>query len=159
MSITIKILITTLVLIVFVIAGVIIWLMNSPWLGFDSEVGANEYIVNFEEVHEVIYIRARAWGLGGNHQEIIVANSPIVNQHLEYFKDRQMIYLDSTELYYKKVGNDVLEIYVDSKADIPPLLTSKIKIRQIELNLASREFLNKYSDLGFTKVSVYQNEK
>jgi hypothetical protein len=114
----------------------------------------NEYVVSFDELSEKIYIRARTWGLAGNHQEIILSNEPIDNKHGEYFKDRQFIFLDSTELYYKKKGMNTLEIYVDYKSDIPQTFSSKVNIEQIELK--SLDQVKDYEKNGFSKVSVYK---
>jgi len=117
----------------------------------------NEYAIHFEEVGETMYVRARAWGLAGNHQEIVIANFPITN--FEYDRERVVVYLASTELYYKKVGRDTLEIQVDSPADLPRGFSSKVKIKQVRLDFATqneaRVYADNYKENGFSKVSVY----
>lgn len=116
----------------------------------------NEYVIYFEEVGETLYIRASTWGLAGNHQEIIIANSPNNNTHVEYYKDRQIVYLDNTELYYKKVGSDTLEIYVGMPAEIPKGFTSKVKVKQFKLDFdEARRCADHYKEYGLSKVSVY----
>jgi hypothetical protein len=119
----------------------------------------NEYVIGFDSVGENIYIRARAWGLAGNHEEIILSNEPIQNKHLEYFHDKQFIFLSMTELFYKKINADTLEVYVDHKSEYPPQFQSKIKIKQMEL-----KDLDNASDIkanpekyGLTRVSVYKS--
>ncbi|MGE3384995.1 MAG: hypothetical protein AB7L70_18860 [Pyrinomonadaceae bacterium] len=148
--------ISTLVL--GLLAGTIfLWFTKSAE---ESEVpsDANEYVISFDEIGERVFIRARTWGLAGNHQEIILANEPINNKHGEYFKDRQFIFLDSTELYYKKKGADTLLIYVDYKSDTPENLTTNIKIEQIELEGPEqiKEYKMNYERYGLSKVSVYK---
>lgn len=114
----------------------------------------NEYVIHFEEVDETIYLRARSWGLPTNHQEIIVANLPIDNFKPD--KKRQFIYLDNTDLYYKKVGIDTLEIHAGILADVPEEFSSKVKVKQVKLDLDdARSYANHYEDKGFSKVSVY----
>lgn len=114
----------------------------------------NEYVIVFEEVGESIYIRARGWGLAGNHFEIVIANSPITG--FEYDKERQVVYLDNTELYYKKVGIDTLEIHVGMLAEVPKEFSSKVKVKQVELSHDElRDYATNYSKYGLLKVSGY----
>ncbi len=136
------------------------WIFNTANGNGIKMSNANEYEIRFDELNEKIYIRAKSWGLAGNHQEIILSNSPITNQHNEYFKDRQFTFLNSTELYYKTVGMDTLEIYIDLKVNVPENFSSKVKIKQIELSpKESRDYAENYADNGLTKVSVYQSKE
>lgn len=155
--ITIAAVLGLVVLVVFVMSGVILSSMSSSVSSLSPE--ANEYVIDFESLEEKIYIRARAWGLAGNHEEIILSNEPIKNKHLEYFYDRQFIFLSVTEIYYKKVNEDTLEVYVSYKSEVPPDFRSKVKIKQIEF-----KDLNKAPDMkanpekyGLTRVSVYKD--
>ncbi len=125
----------------------------------DAASSYNEYVIDFDSLGEKIYVRARAWGLAGNHEEIILSNEPIKNKHLEYFYDRQFIFLSVTELFYKKTNEDTLEVYVDYKSEVPPKFQSKVKIKQIEfkdVDNASDMKANpeKY---GLTRVTVYKD--
>lgn len=123
----------------------------------DDAVNVNKYEITFENLNETIYIRARSWGLAGNHQEIIVASSPITNRPGEYFLNKQFVFLDSTELYYKKQSPDVLLIYVDEAANIPQEFSARIKIEvhQFKTYAEIKDYADHYEDYGFTKVSVY----
>ncbi len=125
----------------------------------DVPTSYNEYVIDFDSLEEKIYIRARAWGLAGNHEEIILSNEPIKNKHLEYFYDKQFIFLSVTEIYYRKANEDTLEVYVDYKSEVPPNFRSKVKIKQIEF-----KDLKKAPDMkanpekyGLTRVSVYED--
>lgn len=114
----------------------------------------NEYVIHLEEIDETVYIRARSWGLPTNHQEIIVANSPIAG--FEYDYDRQIVYRDNTEIYYKKVGVDTLEIYADILAEVPREFSARVKIKQVKLDSEeARIYVDHYKEKGFSKVSVY----
>jgi len=118
----------------------------------------NEYVIDFDSLGESIYIRARAWGLAGNHEEIILSNEPIQNRHLEYFHDKQFIFLSLTELFYKKINADTLEVYVDHKSEEPPKFQSKVKIKQIELkDVDNASDMNANPEkYGLRRVSVYE---
>jgi hypothetical protein len=114
----------------------------------------NEYVIPFEEVGETIYIRARGWGLAGNHQEIIVSNSPIVE--VEPDKEHQVVYLDNTELYFKKVGSDTLEIHAGMLSELPKGFSSNVRINQIKLDpLQARTYAEHYKEYGLSKASIY----
>lgn len=146
-----------LLLAAVVLSALVLSSMSSSLSSLGPE--ANEYVIDFESLEEKIYIKARAWGLAGNHEEIILSNEPIKNKHLEYFYDRQFIFLSVTEIYYKKVNEDTLEVYVSYKSDEPRDFRSKVKIKQIEfkdLNNALDMKTNpeKY---GLTRVSVYKD--
>lgn len=157
MTKTMKILMTSTVVLGLLAVTLFLWFTKS--IG-EPEVpsDANEYVISFDELGEKIFIRARAWGLAGNHQEIILANEPINNKHGEYFKDRQFIFLDSTELYYKKKGSDTLLIYVDYKSETPRNLSTRIKIEQIELEGSEqiKDYEMNHEKYGLSKVSVYK---
>lgn len=119
-----------------------------------------EYVIEFDSLEEKIYIRARACGLAGNNEEIILSNEPIKNKHLEYFYDRQFIFLSVTEIYYKKVNEDTLEVYVSYKSEVPPDFRSKVKIKQIEFKDVGNASDMKANPekYGLTLVSVYKSQ-
>lgn len=119
----------------------------------------NEYTIRFKDVDETVYVRARTWGLAGNHQEIILANSPIVNEDLAYDKDRQLVYLDNSEIFYKMISSDTLEIRAGMLTVIPKNFSQKVRIRQVKLNHEEEQRLSEdYADYGFTKVTVYPSK-
>jgi hypothetical protein len=142
---------------VLVLSALVLSSMSSSLSSWSPE--PNEYVVDFDSLGEKIYIRAKAWGLAGNHEEIILSNEPIKNRHLEYFYDKQFIFLSMTELFYKKINADTLEVYADYKSKEPPKFQSKVKIKQIEfkdIDNASDMKTNpeKY---GLTRVTVYKD--
>ncbi len=120
-----------------------------------SDPPPNEYIIPFEDVGENIYIRARGWGLiGGNHQEIIISTLPIFG--FDEDNDRQIVYLDNTEIYIKKVGRDTLEIHAGILTEIPIGFSPNVKIIQIRLDpFKTASYAAHYKDYGFTRVSIY----
>lgn len=144
------------IFILIVILGILYWLFMKSMKSIDVPMTTNEYVIEFKELQEKVYIRAKAWGIGGNHEEIILATSPIENEHREYFKDKQFIFF-TPELYYKKIGIDTLMLYVDYKSKIPENITTQIKIIQIELKDATG-FKGNYRKNGLSKVSVYKKK-
>lgn len=116
-----------------------------------------DYEIQFDELDETIYIRAKSWGIAGNHNEILLSNSPIDNLHGEYFVNRQLTFLDTTAIYYKKIGTDTLAVYVEYAEEVPQEFNSKVKIQQLQLSGSSenRKHVEHYLDNGLTKVSTF----
>jgi flagellar basal body-associated protein FliL len=93
--------------IIIIIVSILLLLLGIAYWLFVKSVGdvevpstLNEDIVEFPELNEKVYIRARAWGLAGNHEEIIISTAPIE-------KDRQAVkggdyIFYTTEIYYQK---------------------------------------------------------
>ena len=137
-----------------------VWIAESKMPFSKVELAAgngNDATVRFQDVGETVYFRARAWGFTGDHHEIIVATAPITNEHSEYFIDRQLVYLDTTEIYYKKVSPDTLEIFADMHENVPADFSSKIKVEQSIFQTAdeARQFAERYKEYGFNKITVY----
>ena len=140
------------------IAGALYWFVLKA-VDVDMEPSVNNYVIEFNEINEKVHISARAWGIGGNHEEIILSTSPISNEHRAYSKDECFIFYTS-EVYYTKKGADTLLIYVDYKSKAPIKLSTKIKIEQIELkdNAEMQDFKNNYKNYGLSKASVYKDK-
>lgn len=140
------------------IAGALYWFVLKA-VDVDMEPSVNNYVIEFNEINEKVYVSARAWGLAGNHEEIILSTSPISNEHRAYSKDECFIFYTS-EVYYTKKGVDTLLIYVDYKSKAPPNLSTKIKIEQIELkdNAEIQDYKKNYKNYGLSKVSVYKDK-
>lgn len=137
--------------------GMLFWLFIRGIGEIDIPSTRNDYIVDFEKLQEKIYIRAKSWGVAGNHEEIILATSPIENENREYSKDRGYVFY-SSELFYKKKGIDTLLVYVDYRSKEPKNLPSQIKIVQIELKDTKeiKDYEENYKKYGLSKVSVYK---
>lgn len=152
-----RIILGLVVFLVIVSASTVATCVKKAPFPASAEDKPNEAMIHFPEIGETVYIRARTWGLAGNHQEIIIATSPIDNAHLEYFRDRQIIYLDSTELYYRKVGANLLEIRADVVEAVPLGFSSRIKVEQtiFPSNEAAKQFATNFEKDGYSKISVY----
>jgi len=152
-----------IMIIIFVLLG---GLAIAFFLRFTKSVGEvdvpltqNDYVINFEELNEKVYVKAKAWGLAGNNEEIILSVSPISDEHKAYSKDECFIFYTS-EVYYKKKDTNTLLIYVDYKSKIPPNLSTKIKIIQIQMkdNAEIQDYRMNYEKYGLSKISIYKDK-
>jgi hypothetical protein len=118
----------------------------------------SEQTVIFEEINDSIYIRARAWGVSGNHNEIIISLDPIEREGRQAEKEKDYIFY-ATEIYYKKQGIDTLLIYADGSSigKKPAVFTERIKIVPVKIKTADEamKYEKNYKKYGLTKVSAY----
>ena len=113
-------------LVLIVLAIVLYWFMNDT-KDMKSIVNvtenmnpiANDYVIIFNKKNSKIYISARAWGVSGNHTEIVLSNSPINKGHRAYSKNKCYIFYTS-EIYYKK-EKDTLLIYANENLVSKPI--------------------------------------
>jgi hypothetical protein len=117
----------------------------------------NEATIFFPELNESIYIRAKAWGLGGNHQEIILSASPI-DKERQSVKGKDIIFY-TTEIYYKKKGLDTLFIYADASTigKLPNDIKTSVNIVTVGLKnyVEVKEYEQNYEKYDLKKISVY----
>ena len=158
MSKSVKIVLLVLVGLGITVVGIYLFVLKS--VDVDMEPHVSNQTIDFEELGEKVYIRAKSWGFTGDHTEILVSTSPINNPHLEYEKDKQFTFLSSPELYYQKKGVDSLFLYVYHKSEVPKNLTTQINIQQIELRNAKEiaDYERNYKEYGLSKVSVYPSK-
>lgn len=144
----------------FLTAGGVYWFTLNALDDIDMHLIEDNYIIDFEELNEKVYIKTKMWGLVGNHSEILLSTLPFNNTHEEYNKETQFVFINSTELYYQKKGVDSLLLYVDYKSEIPQKLTTKIKIKQIELKNFDevKDYEVNYEKYGLSKISVYKDQ-
>jgi len=121
----------------------------------------NEETIFFPELSESIYIRAKAWGLGGNHQEIILSTYPI-DKKRPSIKGVDMIFYTS-EIYLKKKGLDTLVVYADASTigKMPDSLKTMIDIVPIGLknNDEVKDYERNYKKYDLKKISVYKEKE
>jgi hypothetical protein len=146
-----------IVLIFFFIIAFLIFLLNSFLSKFDPKVDIE--IVKYNEIDESIYIKAKAWGLAGNHNEILISTDLLENDNDCSKENCECMIFYASELYFKKVGKDSLIVYVG--ASTLPLekgcLKSQVKVlvKEIKSYNEVQDYSKYYEDYGLSKVSVY----
>lgn len=147
------------IIIVFgLVCGTGYWLFFKSAGEADIPITLNEATVDFSELNETVYVRAKAWGLGGNHEEIVFSTSPMDKERRAVKGEDFIIY--TPEVYYKKQGTDSLIIYAESSAiDTPPEnQESKVKIVFMALKNYNevKEYEKNYLNYGLNKIDVYE---
>ena len=113
--------------------------------------------VVFKELNESVYIRAIAWGISGNHNEVIISSEPIKPEGRPSEEKDYIFY--TTEIYYKKQGIDTLFVYADGSSigKEPTIFTKKIKIVPIKISTADEavDYEKNYKEYGLIKITAY----
>ncbi len=117
----------------------------------------NEDIIEFPELSEKIYVRAKVWRLAGIHGEIIMSTSPI-DKERQSIKGEDVIFY-TTDIYYKKRGVDTLIVYMDTNsiAKLPNDLKTPINVIPVGLknNSEIQDFKKNFKKYGLEKNSIY----
>jgi len=106
-----------------------------------------------------VYLSGKAWGLAGNHEEIIISTSPIDNSRKPIIGKDFIFY--NSEIYFKRRGLDTLLVYAESSSisKIPENLSSRIKVIISKLKTYDelKDFQINYRNYGLTKFTMYNN--
>ena len=148
-------------LIAFIIVLVILAIIIVLWYrktisNIEIPSTKKEQIINFGKQNKKLFILAKAWGVAGNHEEIVLSTNHIEDGK-QYSKDECFVFY-TAEIYYKIQGLDTLYVYADesSWSEKPKNFNSSIKIIQIGLknyDEASDYNIN-YKKYGLSKISV-----
>lgn len=122
--------------------------------GLDSSTHKGSEII-FPHLKDTVYLMSSAWGLTGDHIEIVISNSSIAGRASN--KSSDFIFYEPT-IYYKQ-ENDSLVIYSLSLANVPGNFNTRIKIKQVKIEDTEemKKYEQDYGKLGLTRVSVYDN--
>ena len=143
------------ILLIFIIVF-ISWLFYQNWSKKESVMSGKTNVVtlNFEDINQKVYLKAKVWGVSGNHKEIVLSEkrSDVTDNNTDY-----VFY--TSEIYYKIESNGNLIIYAPESSISEP--TEKINgIRVILKGLRHADEINKYKEnyrkYGLEKISVYQ---
>jgi hypothetical protein len=131
--------------------GILICRLNTPQDMLSGN--ENSVILNFPNGAK-IYVRAKNWGVAGNHEEIVFSEVPITIPN----KENDYIFY-TNEVFYKMEDN-VLTIYA-SESDISnstPLFNDvKVVFKGLKNADIIRDYNLNYQKYNLKKISVYDN--
>lgn len=114
-------------------------------------------IISFADSEDKLYLSARAWGLAGNHEEIVLSNVKLSDDHKSYSKQNCYIFYTSS-IYYKIEDGKNLVVYVNQNSVSEPTnFISDIKIKFKDLKTAKelQDYAENYDKYGLVKVSIF----
>lgn len=100
-----------------------------------------------------IYVRAKIWGVAGNHEEIVFSENPIT------FPDKERDYIFYTnEIVYKIENNSLILYACKCDASIPIIIFKDIEIIFKDLKTVDeiRDYNTNYHKYGLERISVYK---
>ncbi|CAM1360294.1 conserved hypothetical protein [Tenacibaculum litopenaei] len=120
---------------------------NSVW-----KEQVNEVTLNFPNGN--LYLYGKAWGLGGNHEEIILSSYKLNNK--EDLKKEEVYTFYSSDIYYKKDDNGLIVYATESETKEPNQFKSNIKVilKRIKTYDDVKEYSENYEKYGLTKFSM-----
>lgn len=108
--------------------------------------------INIGNSQKLIYLKAKIWGVSGNHEEIFLSesNTAISNKAVDYI-------FYTSEVYYKIENNSTIILYAPESSISEPAndfsnITVKVKVLKTaeEMN----DYEAKYEKYGLKKISV-----
>ncbi len=118
----------------------------------------NEKVIDFPKHKEKIYVKAKSWGLSGNHEEILISRKPIRNSTSCIRNEGDCMFFYADEVYYKKENEDSLILVLPSgsfskRSCIQTYV--EIVFKRIKGYDSISFYRLNYKEYGFTRVSVY----
>jgi hypothetical protein len=124
---------------------------------FHMSIKENSTTILCEESGNKLFIRARAWGLAGNHEEIVVSE----RKEDGLTHDNQKLVIYASKIYYKITQDCKLVIYAPN----PSFTTQKITISNIEISIIGlknydeiMEFDKNYKQFGLKRFGIFDVE-
>lgn len=141
--------------IVFVIILLIAGLFYYFFLNSLEEVGKSKSTDLTLVLKQNIYISARYWGLTGDHQEIILSNSPINPAHKSYSKDKVYIFYTS-EIFYKIESGQNLTIFAPESTISEPInKILNVSVKGLKTAEEIKDYNKNYQKYGLKRISAY----
>lgn len=123
--------------------------------GFDPK--KDIHFVSFDSVEEGVYIVAKAWGIGANHNEIYISLNKISEKNDCDGVECYLLY--ATELFYRKASEDTLIVYVAASIVGKELHVSlggvKIVLNELDSYDDLMDMEKNHESYGLKRVSVY----
>ena len=142
-----------ILIIVFLIIGGYLYY---KW-GKESFMPSNEHIIalNLEKVGKPIYIKARNWGVAGNHEEIVLSMS---NKNISN-KDSDYIFY-SNDVFYKTDSIQTITFFVPESSISEPLIkftNPLVIINKLKNADEIEDYVQNYQKYGLKRITFVNN--
>jgi hypothetical protein len=112
----------------------------------------NTISINLGNESRPLFLRAKIWGVAGNHEQIILSQS---NNNVPNKTDDYIFY--TTEIFYK-VGNDntVIIYAIESSISEPVNKIPNVTVKGLKTADEIRNYNTNYQKYGLKRISVYE---
>ena len=105
-------------------------------------------LINLGIENSPLFLRARIWGVAGNHEKIVLSKDKIANKSDDYI-------FYTSEIFYK-VQEDTLTLYAPFSSISEPLIKNKrVIIKELETAEEIKGLDLNYKKYGLTRISGY----
>lgn len=108
--------------------------------------------IKLDNINKPLYLKARIWGVAGNHEEIVLSESD------SSFSNKTNDYIFYTSEIFYEVGNDgkVIVYAPESLVSEPINKMPNVIIKGLKTADEIRDYSVNYKKYGLQRVSVYQ---
>lgn len=112
----------------------------------------NTISINLGNESRPLFLRAKVWGVAGNHEQIVLSQS---NNNVPNKTDDYIFY--TSEVFYK-VGNDntVIVYATESSISEPVNKIPNVTVKGLKTADEIRDYNTNYQKYGLERISVYE---
>lgn len=112
----------------------------------------NTISINLGNESRPLFLRAKVWGVAGNHEQIVLSQS---NNNVPNKTDDYIFY--TSEVFYK-VGNDntVIVYVTESSISEPVNKIPNVTVKGLKTADEIRDYNTNYQKYGLERISVYE---
>lgn len=112
----------------------------------------NTISINLGSESKPLFLRAKVWGVAGNHEQIVLSKS---NNNVPNKTDDYIFY--TSEVFYK-VGNDntVIVFATESSISEPVNKIPNVTVKGLKTADEIRDYNTNYQKYGLERISVYE---
>jgi len=116
----------------------------------------NEVTINLGGTEKPIFLRAKVWGVSGNHEEIVLSesNKPTSNKTVDYI-------FYTSDVYYKTESNNIT-LYAPESSISEPIngfSSITVNVKGLKSTEEMKDYEANYKKYGLKKISVYDDQK
>lgn len=113
----------------------------------------NGVTINLGNVDKPLFLRAKIWGVSGNHEEIVLSESN------KSTSDKTVDYIFYTsDIYYKTETNSTITLYAPESSISEPVskfLNITVNVKGLKSTDEMKDYEANYEKYGLKKISVY----
>ena len=115
------------------------------------ESKVNMILIDLGDKNRSLFLRAKVWGVAGNHEEIVLSrsNSRLANKTEDYI-------FCTSEIFYKEEKDTVVLYAPESSISEPRAKIQRVRINSLKTADEIRDYNINYEKYGLKCISVYK---
>jgi hypothetical protein len=109
--------------------------------------------INLRSTDKPVFLRAKIWGVSGNHEEIVLSesNKPTSDKTVDYI-------FYTSDVYYKTENNSTITLYAPESSISEPVnkfSNITVNVKGLKSTEEMKDYEKNYEKYGLKKISVY----